>query len=147
MRVAKKEIQRRVARFEQVCRQHGLKVTHQRTQIFRELAAAVDHPDVETLYKRVHRRVPAVSLDTVYRTLWMLMDMGLITTLGLHRDRVRFDGETGIHHHFICTKCGMARDLHGEELNNLKAPREVKSLGRVETTHVEFRGLCSKCLK
>jgi Fur family peroxide stress response transcriptional regulator len=147
MKVDHDKYESRMIRFKEAFKRSGVKMTHQRIAVFREVARTGEHPEALTIYERVRRRMPTISLDTVYRTLWMLMDMGLITTLGIHRERVRFDGNTAIHHHFICTKCGMTRDLHSEELNNLKAPEEVKSLGRVETTQVEFRGLCSRCSK
>ena len=47
-------------------------------EIFRELAQTGDHPDVETVFKGVRERMPTVSLDTVYRTLWWLKELGLI---------------------------------------------------------------------
>jgi len=147
MKIDQSEFQSRMHRFEELFKRSGAKMTHQRMQVFREIAQTGEHLDAVSIYERVRRRMPTISLDTVYRTLWMLMDMGLTTTLGIHRERVRFDGNTALHHHFICTKCGMTRDLHSGELNNLQAPEAVKSLGRVETTHVEFRGLCSKCSK
>jgi Fur family peroxide stress response transcriptional regulator len=145
MPVAKEEIQRRMARFERVCRQHGLKVTHQRTQIFRELAATGDHPDVETLYKRVHRRVPAVSLDTVYRTLALLEEKGLVRRAELQSGPARYDANTEPHHHFVCSVCGLVRDVYSREMDNLAVPRSVQRIGTVVSSHVQLRGLCARC--
>ena len=125
----------------------GVKITHQRLEIFQEVAKSQDHPDAETIFKKVRARVPSISLDTVYRTLWLLLDYGLITTLGQPRERVRFDGNMISHHHFVCRKCGMARDFYSHEFDSLQANEEVKGLGTVESSHVEFRGLCSKCLQ
>jgi Fur family transcriptional regulator, peroxide stress response regulator len=120
-------------------------MTHQRIEIFREVAKSGDHPDAETVYKGVRRRIPSVSLDTVYRTLWLLLDLGLITTLGPPRDRARFDGNVSTHHHFVCTKCGVAHDFYSEEFDQLTVPATVKDLGSVERIQVECRGLCSRC--
>jgi Fur family peroxide stress response transcriptional regulator len=145
MQVDRDEFESRMRRFRQVLKRSGLKMTHQRIQVFREVAWTSEHPDAVTVYERVRKRVPTISPDTVYRTLWMLMDLGLITTVGVRSGRARFDGNTAIHHHFICTECGLTRDLQSEDLDNLEAPEEVKSLGSVKTTHVEFRGLCSRC--
>jgi Fur family peroxide stress response transcriptional regulator len=147
MKVDQDELEYKMRRFKEAFKRSGAKMTHQRIEIFREVAQTGEHPDAATIYQRVRQRMPTISLDTVYRTLWMLMDMGLITTLGIHRERVHFDGNTAIHHHFICTKCGMTRDLHSENLNGLQAPEGVTSLGEVETASVEFRGLCTKCSK
>jgi len=139
------EVAQRMARFEQVCRDAGVRLTHQRLEIFREVAQARDHPDAETVYRRVRERMPTVSLDTVYRTLWLLNDHGLITTLGLSRERTRFDANLTRHHHFVCVRCGSTRDFHSEELDNLELPSSARAFGRIETTLVEARGVCRQC--
>ena len=102
MKASKQEIERRMARFEQVCRNAGIRLTHQRMEIFREVARTGDHPDAESVYQGVRDRMPTISLDTVYRTLWLLNDLGLITTLGPPRGGTRFDANLTAHHHFVC---------------------------------------------
>ena len=141
------EVQRRLRHFREVCKNNSVKVTHQRMVIFQTVAQTDEHPDVETIYAAVRKQIPAISLDTVYRTLWLLRDLGLISTLGLPRERVRFDGNTSRHHHFVCAGCGLARDFYSAEFGKLPIPREVRAVGSVETAHVELRGLCSRCLK
>jgi len=84
-------------------------------------------------------------LDTVYRTLWSLLDLGLITTLGPPRKTVRFDANMDLHHHFVCTKCGMTHDFYNKKLDRLKIPESEKILETVQRTQVEVRGLCVKC--
>jgi Fur family peroxide stress response transcriptional regulator len=145
MKVDRDEIERRMKRFEQVCRDAGAKLTHQRLEVFREVAQSGDHPDAETVYRRVRRRLPTVSLDTVYRTLWLITDLGLINTLGSPRERVRFDANLSRHHHFVCVHCGMTRDFCSDAFDGLKLPAAVKAYGRVETTDVEARGVCRAC--
>ncbi len=78
MAVAKAEIGRRMERFVDACRGQGMKVTRQRMEVFRELAGTEEHPDAETLYQSVRERVPAISRDTVYRTLASLEGQGLV---------------------------------------------------------------------
>jgi Fur family peroxide stress response transcriptional regulator len=134
-----------MARFEQVCREAGVRLTHQRLEIFREVAQTGDHPDAETVHRRVRERMPTVSQDTVYRTLWLLNDHGLITTLGPSRERTRFDANLRRHHHFVCTRCGLTQDFYSEELDDLKLPSTAKALGRIEATLVEVRGVCRGC--
>jgi len=80
--------ERRLEHLSTTVREAGIKLTHQRLEIFRELAKTEEHPDAETLFRAVEVRVPTVSLDTVYRTLWMLRDLGLVTTLGPSRHGV-----------------------------------------------------------
>lgn len=142
-----KELQKRMNRLKAGLRRSGVKLTHQRLQIFREVAKSGDHPDVETVFLGIRRRVPTVSLDTVYRTLWLLMDLGLLTTLGPPRRRVRFDANMSSHHHFICSKCGITRDFLNHKFDQLKTPAAVKTLGNVESTQIEARGICFRCSK
>ena len=95
----------------------------------------------------MRERVPTVSQDTVYRTLWLLHDLGLATTLGPLRDGVRFDANLDAHHHYVCVRCGLVRDFESAGLNALRVPAAVKQLGSVVDAHVEVRGVCTKCVR
>ena len=145
MKVARQEIERRMARFNEACRKSGAKLTHQRMEIFREVAQTGDHPDAEEVFQGVRERMPSVSLDTVYRTLWWLKELGLITTLGSSRERTRFDANLRRHHHFVCIQCGLTRDFYSDKLDKLTLPESLQSIGQVETTHVEVKGVCLEC--
>jgi len=147
MKFEPEALRKRMNHFKDGVRRSGVKLTHQRLEIFHEVAKSGDHPDAQTIFKGVRKRVPSVSLDTVYRTLWLLLDLGLLTTLGPPRERVRFDANTNSHHHFICTRCGMTRDFYSEEFDHLKIQDAVKTLGSVEKTQVEVRGICFICSK
>lgn len=135
----------RLERFKAVAKEAGVKLTHQRLEIFRELATTSEHPDAETIFRAVQQRVPTVSLDTVYRTLWMLHDLGLVTTLGPQRHSVRFEPNLEPHHHYICVRCGSVQDFRSDELDGLHLPEAIKQLGSIVGTQVEVRGLCSTC--
>jgi Fur family peroxide stress response transcriptional regulator len=143
----KTEVERRVRRFKEAAGEAGLKLTHQRLEIFREVAASLEHPSAEAVRKALKPRMPTVSLDTVYRTLWLLNDLGLVSTLGPRRESVRFDANLAHHHHYICMSCGLARDFASAALNALRIPESVKELGSVVGTHVQVRGICSRCAK
>ncbi len=147
MKVEPAEVERRVDRFKSESRAAGVKLTHQRLEVFREVAASLDHPDADAIFREVRRRVPTVSLDTVYRTLWLLDDLGLIRTLGPRRESVRFDANLEHHHHYVCVECGLARDFESVALDALRVPDAVKRLGSVAGTHVEVRGICERCQK
>ena len=125
----------------------GIKLTHQRIEIFTEIASSTEHPDVETVFRAVQARMPTVSQDTVYRTLWLLQDLGLATTLGPQQDGVRFDANLDPHHHYVCVRCGLVRDFENVALNTLRVPDAVKQLGSVVDAHVEVRGICAKCVR
>lgn len=145
MKPDKEQINQRVEAFQEACRTGGIRLTHQRLEIFREVARAGDHPDADTVHRRVRRRIPNVSLDTVYRTLWLLTDLDFITTLGPSRERSRFDANLDPHHHFICSSCGLTRDFYSEDLIRLKLPESAKAFGEIKSTRVEVRGFCLKC--
>ena len=138
-------VDRRLDRLKSTIRAAGVKLTHQRLEVFREVASSLEHPDAESVFRAVRKRVPTLSIDTVYRTLWMLNDLGLITTLGPRRESVRFDANLAHHHHYVCVRCGLARDFESAELDALGIPDAVRGLGRVVATQVEVRGVCSRC--
>ena len=138
-------VERRVQAFVQTCRRQGMKVTHQRLEIFRELAASMEHPDAETVYQAVCGRVPSISRDTVYRTLATLEVEGLIRKVSPLVEKARYDANTERHHHFICTVCGLVRDFYSADLDDLPIPPVVKTLGEIESAQVEVRGICSAC--
>jgi len=144
MTTALDEMQARMKRFEDVLKRSGVKLTHQRIEIYRELARTTEHPDAETIYTRVRRRIPTISLDTVYRTLRLLEEKAVISRAGLLSQRTRFDANTDQHHHFACTKCGLIRDICSD-LKGIPTPKEVEEIGKVDTVHVELRGVCEAC--
>lgn len=145
MKIAEREVEKRMARFNEVCRKSSVKLTHQRLEIFREVAQRGDHPDAETVFKGVRERMPTISLDTVYRTLWWLKELELIKALGPQGARARFDANLGRHHHFVCTQCGSTRDFYSEKFNKLKLPESVLEIGQAEMTQVEVKGICHQC--
>lgn len=139
------QVEKRVAAFLDICRREGVKATHQRTEILRELAGTEEHPDAETILERVRQSIPAISVDTIYRTLRLLEDKGVIARVGSIQDRTRFDANTDRHHHFVCTDCGMIGDFYSDAFDQFPVPREVSEMGSVEGVYVELRGICRKC--
>ena len=145
MSVSDDELDRRVEAMKQALREAGLRLTHQRLEIVREIAATDEHPDVECVYRGVRARVPTVSLDTVYRTLGTLADRGLISRVVATAGPARYDANTGRHHHFVCTRCGSVRDVVDPGLDSIGVPRATLELGIVETVEVQLRGVCRDC--
>lgn len=145
MKQTRVEIRRRLEEFEGACRKAGFKLTHQRREVFREVVGNDEHPDAETVFRAVRRRVPTVSRDTVYRTLWMLTTLEVINVLGPSKDRIRFDSNPEPHHHFICSKCGLTSDFQSRALDELPIPASVRSLGSIKIVQVEVRGICAAC--
>lgn len=145
MKLSRKQVEQRVAAFAEAGRRQGIKATPQRLEILRELSATAEHPDAETIFTRVRRRLPSISLDTVYRTLRMLEEKGVISRVPSMQERARFDANMDRHHHFVCEACGRICDFYSTELDHFAPPPEVAALGRVESVHVELRGTCKAC--
>lgn len=145
MKTDKKVAESRLEAFAVLCRKHGIVATHQRTEIYRELAGTTEHPSAEAIYKRVRARIPAISLDTVYRTLRLLESKGVISRAGFTGDRTRFDANTDRHHHFLCTDCGLIGDFYSAALDRFSVPPGVREIGCVDGVYVELRGRCRKC--
>jgi Fur family peroxide stress response transcriptional regulator len=145
MAVSSAELERRMAEFKSVARRTGVKLTHQRLEIFREVASRTDHPAVDAIFRAVQARIPTVSLDTVYRTLWVLEELGVLSSLGPRHGAVRFDANLRRHHHYVCTRCGLTRDFESPAFDALESPSSVTSFGQVVATRVELRGVCRTC--
>jgi Fur family peroxide stress response transcriptional regulator len=139
------ELNQMLDRFAAAIRSAGLKMTPQRLEIYRETARRDDHPALETIYRGVRRKMPSVSLDTVYRTLGLFRELGLVSTLRPLPDRVRFDANTAPHHHFVCIRCGLARDFNDPDFDSLKVPAAARAFGHAESARVEVRGICAAC--
>jgi Fur family peroxide stress response transcriptional regulator len=129
-----------------ISQERGLRLTHQRLEILRELAAAKDHPSAEMIYKRVRERMPTLSLDTVYRTLWTFERLGLAFRVPALGEQGRFDGDLSPHHHFVCDTCNEIIDFTWDDFEHIALPGPQDALGRIDRKQVVLRGLCGKCL-
>lgn len=147
MKIGRSEVEGRLARFRAAAAASGIRLTHQRLEICREVASSLEHPDAETVFSAIRARLPTVSLDTVYRTLWMLNDLGVITTLGPRRDSVRFDANLRRHHHYVCVRCGATSDFESGALDALRIPAAARRFGSVVSMRVEVLGRCNGCAR
>ena len=138
-------LQRRIQQLSDGLKRAGVKLTHQRLEVCREIAMATSHPNAEMVFNGVRERVPTIALDTVYRTLSLLVELGLIAKLGVAQETMRFDGNMVPHHHFICTRCGATHDFYSGRLDHLSLPDDVQAFGRVQKVQVEVRGICQRC--
>ena len=139
------KLQKKLENFETACRESGLKVTHQRLEIFRELAAADDHPTAETLYNRLQKVMPTLSLDTVYRTLTTFEEHDLISRVQTTESHARFEAEMEQHHHVICNKCNKITDFHWDVCDTNKLPKHISTWGNIKDKQITLRGICAVC--
>ena len=135
-----------IAAFEETCRAHGLKITHQRLEIYRALLESTQHPSAETLYKGLVQRIPSLSLDTVYRTLATFEELGLVTRVQTVQSQTRYEAQVMHHHHLICDKCKSIFDFQWQGFDDIGVPEEVSRLGRISSRNVTLKGICNACL-
>lgn len=131
--------------FQDMCRRAGLKITHQRLEIYKELLNSKDHPTAEIIHKRLLERLPTLSLDTVYRTLTTFTAYGLANKVETAESLSRFEARQEPHHHLICTSCNSITDL--PEFTTMTLPDAVTQWGRPESMVLIIYGICQACQK
>lgn len=97
----------------------GLKATHPRMVVFRELIEAPDHPSAEMIHQRILPANPSISLGSVYRVLDALLDAGLIKGVSIRKGSKRYDSNLNPHGHIYCLKTDLIQDFYDEGLNDL----------------------------
>lgn len=131
--------------FTSKCQKNNLKITPQRTAIYKELLKAHDHPSADLIYQRVRKKFPHISLDTVNRALLAFAGLGIIQVVEGHGKPKRFDPNLEAHHHFQCIKCYKIIDFHNQKYDRLEIPDDIKSSVTVLTKKVILEGLCGQC--
>jgi Fur family transcriptional regulator, ferric uptake regulator len=112
------------SRIERLCVEHGLKMTGQRRVIARVLSDADDHPDVEELYRRAAALDPRISIATVYRTVRLLEERGILERRDFGGGRARYEPtEHGRHYHLIDVDTGRVIEFDAAE--HEQALREI----------------------
>jgi len=119
-------------------------MTRQRRVILEELAKVHSHPTADELYARVRRRLPRISLGTVYRNLDLLTKAGDVRKLAAGRQR-RFDGDTSRHYHVRCTGCGAVADLEVEAPDGVEEAARRASDYEITGHEIVFSGRCPRC--
>ena len=139
-------LEKQLTDFKHACREAGLRLTHQRLEVYREVALATDHPTAEALYQRLHDAFPMMSLDTIYRTLTTFVKHGLIKKVDTIESLARFEVTDKQHHHLICSRCREIMDFQWTTIDDTPLPIETASWGRVDNKNVVVYGVCNKCL-
>lgn len=106
---------------EEACVQHGMRMTDQRRTIARVIEESSDHPDVEELYRRASEVDARISLSTVYRTVNLFEEAGLITKHDFKDGRARFELIPDEHHdHLIDIRTGKVIEFRNEEIEAIQ---------------------------
>jgi len=129
-----------------VLRSRGYRLTLQRELIIDALEAIDGHISVEDVYQRVHGRFPQVNVSTVYRTLELLEQEGLVTHTHFHDGVVMWHRSEDAHHqHLICERCGSEQDLDLRFVAPLASSLEAQYGFTPNFSHFAIVGLCRVC--
>lgn len=131
--------------FRALCAERGIAVTHQRQVLYETMQGMHGHPSPEEVYAMVKRRIPSVSLATVYKNIHLFVESGVLRQLSMHHGTLRVEMNSEPHYHLVCSNCKSVTDCGPEELGlPAETPHFVNGFA-VERLSVDVIGLCAAC--
>ncbi len=134
-----------VADLRERCHQAGLSLTHQRLVIYEQLMKMGDHPAPEAVFERVRKKIPSLSLATVYNNIKIFVEHGLLRELSVHHGSLRLESNLDPHHHLVCTNCKAIEDIDETDIIPIRLKKALPKGFTVHRFSVEVLGLCSNC--
>ncbi len=131
--------------FREVCQENGIAVTHQRQVLYEVMKSMHGHPSPEEVYAKVKRKVPAISLATVYKNIHLFVESGVFREVSMHHGSVRVEMNGEAHHHMVCSKCKRITDIGEKELGLVAKRDRLPGGFLVERYAVDVIGVCAKC--
>lgn len=129
--------------FKEEVKKKNINLSHQRLKILEYLIEHPCHPTVEQIYTALHKDIPTLSKTTVYNTLRILMEAGMVRLMTTEDNESRYDIEVEDHGHFKCESCGKIFDFH-IDLHSL-ASNDLDEF-KIRDRTVYFKGFCPQCL-
>ena len=127
------------------CKEQRLRITPQRTVIYKLLMNSKEHPSANVIHKKVKVEFPSISLDTVCRTLATFVEIGVVDSVEGHGDPKRVDPNLENHHHFHCIGCGEITDFHNVIFDESELPDDIKNKFSIRTKRIVLSGYCEIC--
>jgi Fe2+ or Zn2+ uptake regulation protein len=127
-------------------REKGLRVTPQREAILDHLLSSDEHPSARQIWEAAKKRLPGISLSTVYSSLGELSRVGLVKELEFNEMENRYEGNLSHHINLICTRCGSISDYMTAHTIDMDHIRETTRF-RASQSRFELYGICAKCNK
>ena len=122
------------------------RMTKQKRVILEVLKNTKSHPTADWVYDKVKKKIPNISLGTVYRNLNILKSQGEIMELNYGKGFSRFDGNPSNHYHFTCDLCGRILDVETPVVSYIEE-EVIKTMGvKVHSHRLEFYGACQDCI-
>jgi Fur family peroxide stress response transcriptional regulator len=126
-------------------RMSGHRATPQRVAIYEALWKAGSHPSVSDIHEYAIKTDPSISLATVYKTLQLFSEIGLVREMGSRDGSTRYDPDTDFHINLVCTKCGKVEDFDCVSIDKIAPNLEDQAGFQAQSYNFEVRGLCSSC--
>lgn len=129
---------------------HGLRLTPQRRLVLEILEGMDQHLDAEGIWQCAQQQDEDINLATVYRSLNVLTEIGLVQISYLGEGQKRAFYETVAkpdHLHFTCNQCGNVLELDSQAFNQVQRELERQYTLAIQTVHLKFEGLCSECAR
>jgi len=127
-------------------REQGHRLTPQREMVILALHEADGHLSAEGVYERVQRQNPYVDVSTVYRTLELLREMGIVSQCQVNGHQALFElTMRSPHHHLVCRNCKTMLDIASGDLDDLKTLLLERYHFKADLGHLVLEGLCSRC--
>ena len=123
----------------------GYRLTKQRLAVLKALQGTKSHPDANWIYDKVRKEIPHISLGTIYRTLGILRETGLLLELDYGSSLSHYDANTESHPHIVCTNCGRIDDLPLPLPYKLEEQASKATDFLITDHRLEFYGLCPDC--
>jgi Fur family transcriptional regulator, peroxide stress response regulator len=130
--------------FKHLCRRHNLAATHQRRVIYETVMSLHGHPSPEVIYARVKKKIPSISLATVYNNVRTFLESGMLREVSLHHGSLRVEPNEHEHHHLVCVRCRSIADLDAKNLGPLRLKIQPKGF-RITRIAVDVLGVCAAC--
>ena len=131
--------------FRKLAWKYGLAATHQRQIVYEAVVSSHGHRSPEQIYAVVRRRVPSISLATVYNNLRLFVEHGLLREVSPHASTLRVDGNLKPHHHVVCSRCKIVEDIEGDFIDFERLSPLVPDGFDLTQPVVEVFGLCRRC--
>ena len=122
-----------------------LRMTKQRRTILEEIKKSKSHPTADKIYDLVKKKIPGISMGTVYRNLDILSGEGLVRKLELAHTQRRYDGNIKNHYHILCTECGRIDDMITMGVDDIEELLGARSHYQITGHRLKFFGLCPDC--
>jgi Fur family peroxide stress response transcriptional regulator len=133
--------------YEETISHSGHRLTPQRREVYNVLLEDRDHPTATEVFLRAKKRVPTISLATVYNCLETLVECGLAKQVNVEREATRYCPNLSEHGHFVCDSCGIVSDIPVAKGGALTQFLKVPTGFSVNHSEITLRGTCPACKK